>query len=161
MNKFALLPLLLTLSSAPAFAHAVVTPSLSSPGKSETYVLKIPVEKTVPTTSIRLTVPAGLTIELFQQLPDWKRELKTDTKGRITEVTWTGSLAPQEYQLFTFKARNPAKSTTLIWLVEQTYDDGSVVKWGGGPNAPEPASRTLITPKASGMKQQMMDHMHM
>ncbi|SMB92451.1 DUF1775 domain-containing protein [Deinococcus hopiensis] len=146
MFKRVISTLLLTLLSLAA-AHAVVRTEAglteSTAATSETYRLQVPTEKNVATTGVRPVVPAGMTVTRFQVLPGFVRSLKINGDGLITEVSWKGRIAPQEYARFFFQARNPAQPGPVSWKVDQTYADGSVVAWGDtSPDAP--ASKTAI-----------------
>ena len=125
-------------------AHAIVSPAQSEPGKLQMYTLEIPSESpTSPTSEIRLKIPKGLRILYVQPLPGWSRQL-IEEQGQVTEVVWKGSLEPQEFQMFSFKARNPAEAAPLVWRVLQRYKDGTTSDWSGPPNSATPASTTKI-----------------
>lgn len=142
-----LIPTLLLAATSLAAAHAVVRTegglAESAAGASETYRLQVPTEKAIATTQVRLVVPAGITVTRFQVLPGFVRTVKTDSAGLITEVTWKGRIAPQEYARFFFQARNPTQAGAVSWKVYQTYADGSVVAWDD-EGAETPASKTTI-----------------
>ncbi|WP_288481833.1 DUF1775 domain-containing protein [uncultured Deinococcus sp.] len=143
---------LMTLSAALllsfAAAHATVRTETglteSKAGVSETYRLNVPTEKEIPTTAVRLVVPAGVTITRFQVLPGFTRSVVKNADGLITEVTWRGRVAPQEYARFFFQARNPAQPGEVVWKVYQTYADGSVVAWDDTNPEQTPASKTTV-----------------
>ncbi|WP_394650588.1 DUF1775 domain-containing protein [uncultured Deinococcus sp.] len=143
---------LMTLSAALllsfAAAHATVRTETglteSKVGVSETYRLNVPTEKEIPTTAVRLVVPAGVTITRFQVLPGFTRSVVKNADGLITEVTWRGRVAPQEYARFFFQARNPAQPGEVAWKVYQTYADGSVVAWDDTNPEQTPASKTTV-----------------
>jgi len=130
-----------------ASAHAVVRTEgglgESKAGASETYRLQVPTEKDLPTTQVRLVVPAGVKITRFLVMPGFQRTVKTDAAGLVTEVTWRGRIAPMEFARFSFSATNPADPATLSWKVYQTYQDGSVVNWDGSDPA-TPASTVTV-----------------
>lgn len=144
--KHAVAVLAATLISA-ASAHAVVRTegglNESKAGASETYRLQVPTEKELPTTQVRLVVPAGVKITRFLVMPGFLRTVKTDAAGLVTEVTWRGRIAPMEFARFFFSAANPADPTTLSWKVYQTYADGSVVSWDDSDPA-TPASKVTV-----------------
>jgi uncharacterized protein YcnI len=130
-------------------AHAVVRTDMglteSKVGTYETYRLQVPVEKPMATTEVKLYVPAGLTVSTFGQLPGWQRSVEKDANGLITTVTWKGKIEPEEFARFMFSAKNPAAPTTLLFKVDQTYADGTVVKWADeDPKGKTPASRVEI-----------------
>ncbi|MFC3834235.1 DUF1775 domain-containing protein [Deinococcus rufus] len=143
---------LLTLSVAAligvASAHATVRTESglteSAAGKSEVYRLNVPTEKDIATTEIRLVVPSGVAISRFQVLPGFTRTVTKNADGLVTEVVWTGSIAPMEYARFFFQATNPAAPGTLVWKVYQTYSDGSVVRWDDTDPATGPASKITL-----------------
>ena len=130
-----------------AAAHATVKTdaglSGSNAGGYETYRLQVPVEKDMATTQVRLVVPAGIKISNFMPVAGFVRTVKSDAKGLISEVTWTGNIAPLEFQRFLFSAANPADAGTLAWKVYQTYADGTVVAWDDSDPA-TPASKVSI-----------------
>ncbi|GBF04655.1 nuclear export factor GLE1 [Deinococcus aerius] len=142
------LPLLLALLLPVAAAHATVRTETgageSKVGVSETYRLNVPTEKEISTTEIRLVIPAGVTITRFQVTPGFTRTVKTNAAGLITEVTWRGRIAPQEYARFYFQARNPDAAGPVSWKIYQTYSDGSVALWDGSDPEKAPASTITV-----------------
>ncbi|KQR23008.1 DUF1775 domain-containing protein [Deinococcus sp. Leaf326] len=143
-----LLPLSAALLLSFAAAHATVRTETglteSKAGVSETYRLNVPTEKAIATTQVRLVVPAGMTLTRFQVLPGFTRSVLRNADGLITEVTWRGRVAPEEYARFFFQARNPAQPGEVAWKVYQTYADGSVVAWDDTNPEQGPASRVTI-----------------
>ncbi len=144
-SRFALLTAATLLSVAAAHATVKTDTGLSESkaGGYETYRLQVPVEKDVATTQVRLVVPAGVKIGTFMPVAGFVRTVRADAKGVILEVTWTGSIAPQEFRRFLFSAANPADMGTLAWKVYQTYADGTVVSWDDSDPA-TPASKVSI-----------------
>lgn len=134
---------LLSLAAAHATVKTDTGAAESKAGSYETYRLQVPVEKDVATTQVRLLVPAGVKIGNFMPVPGFTRAVKMGANGVVTEVTWTGSIAPLEFQRFLFTAQNPADAGTITWKVYQTYAGGAVVAWDdSGPATP--ASRVTI-----------------
>ncbi|MGA7954136.1 MAG: YcnI family protein [Gloeobacterales cyanobacterium] len=143
-HRFLLGFLSVFLLSEQANAHAVVSPAQSEPGKLQMYTLEIPSESpTSPTSEIRLKIPKGLRLLYVQPVAGWTRQF-IEEQGQVTEVIWKGSLEPQEFQMFIFKARNPVEATPLVWKVLQRYKDGTTSDWSGPPNSATPASMTKI-----------------
>ncbi|BDP41419.1 hypothetical protein DAETH_13880 [Deinococcus aetherius] len=136
--------LLLPVAAAHATVRTETGRTESKVGASETYRLGVPTEKDVSTTGVRLVVPAGVAITRFQVMPGFVRTVKTNADGLVTEVTWRGRIAPQEYARFFFQARNPEQAGTLSWKVYQTYADGSVVAWDDTDPEKTPASKTTV-----------------
>ena len=130
-------------------AHATVKSDVglseSKAGSYETYRLQVPTEKPLDTTEVKLFVPQGLTISTFQALAGFERSVEKNADGIITTVTWKGKIGQQEFQRFSFRAKNPAQATTLLFKVYQTNSDGSVVKWEDEDSKGKtPASRVEI-----------------
>ncbi|USB33692.1 YcnI family protein [Paenibacillus sp. YPG26] len=137
-----------------ASAHITVKPSASKPKAYETYTLKIPVEKEVPTVKIAIKVPAGVDFKNYQPVPGWKVETVKDDAGRITTVTWAaegdGGIEPGQFQQFNFVAKNPDKETSIAWDAYQYYKDGTIVEWtGDGGESPHSVTTVSASADAS------------
>lgn len=131
-----------------ASAHVTVKPNVSAPGAWETYTIKVPVEKEIPTTKVTLKIPKGVEFEQYQPVPDWKVTLKKDGSGKVTMITWeaTGNgIEPGQFQQFNFVAKNPDKEGSAEWDAYQYYKDGSIVEWTGDEKSDAPHSITSIT----------------
>jgi uncharacterized protein YcnI len=139
-----LFALLLGAVPALAFAHAVVTPVESGVGATQLYTLHVPNEKDVPTVAVKLTFPAQIEVAAVDELEGWRLAVERDSKGRIVQATWTGSLPPKAKTELTFTARNPAAAATVAWNVVQTYAGNLTVEWTGAAGSKTPSSRTTI-----------------
>jgi uncharacterized protein YcnI len=140
------------LVAAPAmvFAHAVVYPKTSTPGAYEKYVLRVPNERDVPTTTVELHFPMGLRVVSFADVPGWKLQVLTDSAQRIIGAIWTGALPKERFVEFPFVAVNPKDSTSLAWPTYQTYEGGERVEWTSADTASKtPVSATLIASPSS------------
>lgn len=134
-----------------ASAHVTVNPGESAPGAWQTYTIKVPVEKDIPTVKVALKIPDGVEFKQYRPIPDWGVELTKDDAGAVTAVTWTAEgdgIGPGEFQQFDFVAKNPDKETKVAWDAFQYYSDGSVVEWTGGDGAERPHSLTVISAEA-------------
>lgn len=130
-----------------ASAHVTVVPKTSMTGAWETYTLKVPVEKEIPTTKVTIKVPTGVEIMSYQPVPGWKYSEEKDGAGKVTSFTFeaTGEgILPGQFQQYTFVAKNPDKATKAAWDAFQYYKDGSVVEWTGDEGADTPHSITDI-----------------
>ena len=126
--------------AAPAVAHVVVSPEEVTAGEYETLTVSVPTEKEVPTTEIRVEVPEGFLLSGVQPVPGWEHSFEEDG-GVVTAVTFSGGeIRPQEFQQFLVQAKAPEEPGGYPWKATQTYENGSVVKWTGPPDAEEPAS---------------------
>jgi uncharacterized protein YcnI len=131
-----------------AFGHAVVFPKSSAPGAYERYVLRVPNEKTEPTTRVEIHFPADLRVTAFEDVPGWQLEVQTDSAKRIIGAVWTGTLAPQRFVEFPFVGANPKTGVSqLTWPAYQTYAGGERVEWTGAEGSKSPASITALEAK--------------
>lgn len=142
----------LLLFSGLASAHVTVQPGVSSPGAWETYSLKVPVEKDIPTVKVSLKIPDELDFKQYRPVPDWTVELTKNESGKVTVVTWASEddgIGPGEFQQFEFVGKNPADDTSLAWDAFQYYSDGSIVEWSGEEGSDKPHSITKVTADAA------------
>jgi uncharacterized protein YcnI len=133
-----------------AFGHAVVFPKASAPGAYERYILRVPNEKTVPTTRVEIHFPSDVRVTAFEDVPGWQLEVVTDSAKRVVAAVWTGTLLPQRFVEFPFMAANPKTATRVVWPAYQTYADGQRVEWTGEEGSKTPASATSISAAAGG-----------
>ena len=133
-----------TMSSA-AVAHVTVSPKVSTPGAWEKYEIRLPNEKTLPTTSLEVRFPAGLRIISFEDKPGWTVEPTRDATGAITRARWTGQLPPERFTEFGVIAVNPKQAATLSFTAIQIYADGTIVEWSGDNSAKAPAPTVRVS----------------
>jgi len=135
-------------AAASAAAHAVMQPSASRPADIQRYTLTVPNERTVPTISVRLEVPEGLSLFLVENKPGWSTHIEK-RNGQIVAVVFDGgTIRPDQFDTFRFIAKNPVQEGTIAWNVRQTYQSGEIVDWNGPPGSDTPASRTKISENA-------------
>ncbi|MEK4458581.1 YcnI family copper-binding membrane protein [Paenibacillus sp. FSL R10-2748] len=135
-----------------ASAHVTVNPSISQPNAWETYTLKVPVEKNIPTTKVALKIPKEVVFKQYEPVPDWKVATEKDSSGKVTTVTWTtekDGIQAGQYQRFSFVAQNADQNTAAAWDAFQYYSDGSIVEWTGDEGSNNPHSITEITAEAT------------
>ena len=112
------------------------------------FIVRVPVEKPIATTGVRVTIPRDVIVYGTQPKAGWNVKLDMD-RGRIAAIEWSGGkLEPHEFEEFAFLAGTPQRAQTLSWDADQTYEDGSVVHWNGAPGSDTPHSQTTVT--ASG-----------
>lgn len=140
--------LIISLSFASlASAHSTVSPSQTLVSKYETFSLSVPTEKDVPTTLIRLNIPASLDKVTPFVKPGWKIAVKKDSAGKVTEIEWSGGFVPAgQKDVFQFTARTGTTPDTLIWKVYQTYQSGEVVAWDKDPKTPMTGNEMVSNP---------------
>ncbi|WP_068504005.1 YcnI family copper-binding membrane protein [Paenibacillus kribbensis] len=135
-----------------ASAHVTVKPSVSQPNAWETYTLKVPVEKNIPTTKVALKIPKEVVFKQYEPVPDWKIATEKDSSGKVTTVTWSAEkdgIQAGQYQRFSFVAQNANQNTEAAWDAFQYYSDGSIVEWTGDEGSNNPHSITKITTEAA------------
>jgi uncharacterized protein YcnI len=145
--------LILSLFSSIASAHVEVTPKTSPTGEEETYTMKVPSEKDIPTTKITLKLPKGVEFDSYQLVPGWNFTTQKDSKGEVTSISFetTGEgILPEQFQQFIFAAKNPDQAGQVAWDVYQYYKDGSIVEWTGDEGSKSPHSITDILKESSG-----------
>ncbi|ANS76742.1 nuclear export factor gle1 [Paenibacillus yonginensis] len=147
-----------------ASAHVTVKPAESAPDAWETYTMKVPTEKDLPTVKVALKVPEQAELEQYQPVPGWKTTTDKDDSGKIKTITWeadAGSgIEPGQFQQFSFVAKNPANESDLAWDAFQYYSDGTVVEWTGEEGGDNPHSITKITSAAAGAASADAGHGH-
>lgn len=113
--------------------------------------MRVPCEKTDPTTKIVLKLPSDVALEQYEAVPGWR--VTTGKAGSQNIVTWQAKgagIQPGQFQEFSFMAKNPSKPTTIDWDAYQYYKDGSIVTWTGEPGSSTPHSVTNIVSAAPG-----------
>lgn len=133
------------------WAHAVVVPGTSATRAYESYTLRVPNERDVPTTRVRIKFPPELFVMSFADVPGWDLEVERDSTGRAVGATWRGTLEPDRFVELPFVGVNPPEPATLVWGVDQAYQGTGgeeVVSWTGPPDSEYPASRTLVVDSA-------------
>ncbi|GKU82665.1 YcnI family protein [Niallia sp. NCCP-28] len=134
----------------PASAHVTVKPSTSTTEAWETYSIKIPVEKDIPTTKVVLKIPSNVEFKMYEPVEGWKTSTQTDDNEKVTTVTWeaenaAAAIQAGQYRIFTFTAQNPADASKVAWDAYQYYKDGSIVEWTGDEDEELPHSITEVT----------------
>jgi len=130
------------------YAHVKVEPAEATAGKSQIFTITVPTEKEIPTTSIALTIPEGVSNVTPYAKAGWDIQI-TDT-----QIIWTGGQILRDLKdEFRFSAKVDSKAEKLIWKAYQSYADASVVSWDQEPGTVKigdeestPYSQTVITP---------------
>lgn len=134
--------------STVAEAHVSITPSQSTQGATEKYVVRVPTEGAVATVAAEVDIPAGVVVETVSMPAGWKYELKRDADKRIVGIVFTMIIPPGEFMEFAFVARNPRDKTELVWGLRQRHSDGTVVDFTKLPNGNvRPTALTKLAPR--------------
>ncbi len=128
-----------------AFAHVGVLPVTVPAATLQVFTVRVPTERDIPTTSVRIEFPSSLIISRFAPMPGWTRDVEKDGAGRTIAATWSGgSIAADEYQDFMFMGRTPREPGTLVFPAYQTYQDGETVAWTEAPDQEHPAATVEV-----------------
>ena len=124
---------------AAAFAHVVVTPGQAGIGQELVFTVSVPNERTVPVTSVRLTIPSGVD-DVTPTIAPGFTIATTGGSTTVTSITWTGTIPVGQREDFSFGAQMPSGATQLDWKAYQTYADGTVVHWDQTPAGSDDAT---------------------
>ena len=131
---------LLIATPVVAWAHVRVVPEDVPADSYEVLTVRVPTEKDIPTTEVRVEVPEGFTVSRVEPVPGWDYELEEEA-GVVRGITWSGGeIGATEFQQFDVQGKTPAEPGEYPWNAYQTYEDGEVVEWIGPEDSEEPAS---------------------
>jgi uncharacterized protein YcnI len=137
--------ILLLVVTSVASAHVRVLPEEVPADTFEVFTVRVPTEKDIPTTGVRVEVPEGFTISRLEPVPGWDYELEEEA-GVVSAITWSGGeIGATEFQQFDVQGQTPEETGEYPWRAFQTYEDGSVVEWIGPEDSEEPASVIRVT----------------
>jgi uncharacterized protein YcnI len=151
MKKSMMLVLTLFLSlgfAGLASAHVTVQPTEVPAGSYQVFTVRVPTEKEIATTSVKLAIPDGVSVSRIEPKPEWTYEIEKNADNKFVSVTWkaTGKgLGATEFGDFRVQGKVADDAKELVWKAYQTYSDGEVVEWTGAPDADKPASVTAVT----------------
>ncbi len=141
---------LLLATSGVANAHVRVLPEEVSADSFEVLTVRVPTEKDIPTTEVRVEVPEGFTISRVEPVPGWDYELEEEA-GVVSAITWSGGeIGATEFQQFNIQGQTPEETGEYAWNAYQTYEDGEIVEWTGPEDSEEPASVVRVVEGAEG-----------
>ena len=133
---------LLGAAAAPAVAHVDVLPTQVAQGEAQQFTIRVPNERDVATTRVRVDFPTQITVYSFAAPPPgWTMRTVRGPDKRFRSVVYTGSIPVEQYVDFHVLG-TPFESGTAVWKTRQTYADGAVKPWTGpaeepGAEAPE------------------------
>ena len=140
-----------------------VLPREVAQGEAVQLTVRVPSERNLATTRVRVEIPPQITVYSFgPPPPGWQVLPVRGPDGRFRSIVYTGgTIPPARYADFTMLG-TPFESGTAVWKVRQTYADGVVKPWTGppekpgdetaetGPGAPGPAAAvTVLEPGVS------------
>ncbi len=127
-----------------ASAHVTVSPRESKPGAAEHYLVRVPTEGKIATTSVDLEVPADVTVTEVAAPAGAQYEVKRDGQ-RIVSITWKVRIEPNDMAELSFTAQNPKDGVAIPWKAHQHLADGTTIDWSGPAGDRHPAAVTKLT----------------
>lgn len=140
-----------------AHAHVTIQPNEAPAGAFFRFVIRVPNERDVPTTKVRVKFPENLIFTSFQPKEGWDRKVemkKLDEPieafgSKIDEVVGSvtfsgGSIGVGEFDEFGFSVRVPEEPGDLEFKAFQTYQGGEVVEWTGAEDSETPAAHVTV-----------------
>jgi uncharacterized protein YcnI len=123
-----------------AWAHVRVVPEDVPADSYEVLTVRVPTERDIPTTEVRVEVPEGFDVSRIEPVRGWDYELEEEA-GVVRGITWSGGeIGATEFQQFDVQGKTPAEPGEYPWNAYQTYENGEVVEWIGPEDSEEPAS---------------------
>jgi uncharacterized protein YcnI len=132
-----------------ASAHVTVWPRSSNLGAYEKYVVRVPTEGAIATTSIEISIPNNVTYVSIGAANGHTYELKK-SEGRVVGIVWSMKINPGEFAEFAFMVRNPKEGQAIVWKATQRFADGTNTQWVGPIGDKHPASITTLNAGESG-----------
>ena len=127
---------LLAGSAAPALAHVDVLPTEVAQGDPLEFTVRVPTERTIPTTRVRIEFPPQITVYSFAAPPPgWTMRPVRGPDQRFRAVVYSGGRIPVgQYADFRMLG-TPFEAGEATWKSFQTYADGQVKPWTAAPAA--------------------------
>lgn len=132
-----------------AAAHVTVWPRTANTGAHEKYIVRVPTEGAIATTSIELAIPSNVTFVAIGAATEHTYELKK-VAGRVVGIVWSMKINPGEFAEFAFMVRNPNEGKEIVWKATQRFADGTSMEWSGPVGDKHPASITTLGTGESG-----------
>src|SRR5918997_6987960 len=115
---------LLIATPVVAWAHVRVVPEDVPADSFEVLTVRVPTEKDIPTTEIRVEVPEGFTVSRVEPVSGWDYELEEEA-GVVRAITWSGGeIGETEFRQFNVQGKTPEEPGEYPWNAYQTYEDG-------------------------------------
>lgn len=148
--------LALVVIAAPAAAHVDVLPTSVVAGESTEFTVRVPTERALPTTGVRVEFPDSIVVYSFAPPPPgWTMRPVLGGDGRFQAVEYRGRSGVGRYVDFRMLG-TPSAPGVAVWRARQTYADGLVKPWTGppevegavaaetGPTDPGPAAQVSV-----------------
>jgi len=128
---------LVAAGAAPAAAHVDVLPTEVAQGEALQFTIRVPTERDLPTTRVRVDFPAQITVYSFAAPPPgWTMRPVRGPDQRFRGVIYSGGEIPVGQYADFHVLGTPFESGTALWKTRQTYADGKVKPWTAAPEEP-------------------------
>lgn len=152
-----------------AQAHVTVQPTEVPAGSFSRVDVRVPnEEEDAATTKVEVEMPDGFIFASYEPVPGWRTVVKDEQlsepveafgesyETQVKTITWTAAsdadgIQPGQFRDFGLSVGIPeqyAEGDALAFPAIQTYDNGDVVRWIGGPDSEEPAAQVTVTAAA-------------
>jgi periplasmic copper chaperone A len=143
-----------------AGAHVTLQPEEAPAGGFTRLDVRVPNERDgADTTKVEVQFPPGFLSVSTEPVPGWEAEIKMRKLDKpveqfgekVTEEVDTisfsgGAIGPGEFQDFGLSLAVPDRpGKALTFKALQTYSNGEVVRWIGGPDSEQPAPQVQLT----------------
>jgi hypothetical protein len=123
--------------AAVATAHVEVLPASVPAGEAAEFTVRVPTERDIPTTGVRIAFPPQVTVFSFADPPPgWRITPLRRPDGRFRGVAYSGGSIPVARYADFRMLGTPFEEGTALWRTRQTYADGQVKPWTGPPEQP-------------------------
>lgn len=139
----AALAVFVVLAAAVLDAHVTILPRESHAGMEQRYIVRVPTEGQVATTSVELEIPSGVVVREVITGEGYTFDVRREG-DRIVAITWKREIPPKQSAEFAFVARNPTVAE-VAWKARQRFADGTSADWVGVEGDRRPASVTKLT----------------
>jgi uncharacterized protein YcnI len=132
--------------AGPALAHVVADPAEATAGAYQAVRFRVghACSETATTTALRIEIPPGVPSVRVQPKPGWDLAVSR-TDGRISAVTWTGRLPPEQFDEFALFFKLPPQAGALAFPTVQTCGT-EVTRWTGDDDRHPAPTLRLTTP---------------
>lgn len=156
---------------ATAGAHVTLKPDQVAAESFVRLDVRVPNETDdAATDKVEVQMPDGFIFASYEPVPGWRTDVKMEKTAepieshgesydeQVKTITWTATdasaaIQPGQFRDFGLSVGVPMDAEpgdALTFPAIQTYDDGTVVRWIGDPDAEEPAAVVTVTEPAAG-----------
>jgi uncharacterized protein YcnI len=125
---------LLAGGASPALGHVDVLPTEVAQGEALEFTIRVPTERPLPTTRVRVEFPSQITVFSFAAPPPgWTMRPVRGPDQRFRAVVYSGGRIPVgQYADFRLLG-TPFEAGEATWKAFQTYADGQIKPWTAAP----------------------------